>query len=132
MVVSRARLRRECAFVGFYLLLLAMPAVSRAESLQDAWNAALAANQGLQATQNGSASAQRGLAAAKAERTPTVTTLNAYTWLNTSPTFKSSLSLPGSSAPLNIAFPFLNREFFLSLHPGERSALHRRADPCRH
>ena len=64
------------------------------------------------AAQLGSASAQRGLAAARAERIPTVTTFNAYTWLNNTPAFKSSVTLPGSSAPLNLTFPFLNRDFF--------------------
>ena len=43
-----------------------------------------------------------------------MTTVNAYTWLNNAPTFKSTLPIPGSSAPLNINLPFLNREFFFS------------------
>ena len=64
------------------------------------------------AAQLGTASAQRGLAAARAERMPTLTTFNAYTWLNNTPAFKSSVTLPGSSAPLNLTFPFLNRDFF--------------------
>ncbi len=112
--MPRARAHRGVAAVWLALLLLLVPRPSRAESLQDAWNAALAANQGLQATRTGTAAAQRSLAAAKAERTPTVNTLNAYTWLNNSPTFKSSLPLPGSSTPLNISLPFLNREFFFT------------------
>ena len=64
------------------------------------------------AAQLGSASAQSGLAAARAERIPTVTTFNAYTWLNNTPAFKGSVTFPGSSAPLNLTFPFLNRDFF--------------------
>jgi outer membrane protein TolC len=64
--------------------ILALSAGSvRGESLQDAWDAALRANQGLQAAQTGTASAQRSIAAARAERVPTVATTNAYTWLNT-------------------------------------------------
>ena len=47
-------------------------------------------------------------------RFPTLTTVNAYTWLDTSPTFKSSFPIPGSRTPLNVTVPFLNREFFLS------------------
>jgi outer membrane protein len=94
---------------------LAMAAgACRAESLQDAWAAALAANQGLQAAQAGAASARSGVAAARAERLPTVNTVNAYTWLNNTPTFKSSFSLPGSPQPLSLSVPFLNREFFIS------------------
>lgn len=110
----RARAHRVKIAAGPVLLLFLTTGTSQAESLQDAWNAALSANQGLQAVQAGMASAQRSLAAARAERTPTLNTLNAYTWLNNSPTFKSSLSLPGSPAPLNVSLPFLNREFFFT------------------
>ena len=87
---------------------------ANSESLEDAWNAALSANQALRAAQAGTASAQQGLAASRAERVPTITTVNAYTWLNTAPAFKSSLNLPGSSTPLNLTLPFLNKEFFFS------------------
>ncbi len=114
MVVPGARVHRVGITTGQALLLFLASGTSRAESVQDAWNIALAANQGLQAVQMGTASAQRTLAAAKAERTPTINTINAYTWLNNSPTFKSILSLPGSPAPLNVSLPFLNREFFFS------------------
>ena len=114
MVVPRSRVHGVGIAARLTFLLFLATGTSRAESLQDAWNAALAANQGLQAVQTGTASAQRTLAAAKAERTPTINTINAYTWLNNSPTFKSSLSLPGSSAPLNVSVPFLNREFFFT------------------
>ena len=115
-IVLRAGIRPGGAAVASSLALgLAMAAsAGRAESLQDAWDAALAANQGLQAAQAGTASARSGVAAARAERLPTVTTVNAYTWLNNTPTFKSSLPLPGSPRPLNVSFPFLNREFFFS------------------
>src|SRR4051812_15509826 len=106
-----------------------MTAACRGESLQDAWNAALAANQGLQAAQAGTASARSGVGAARAERLPTINTVNAYTWLNNTPTFKSSVALPGSPRPLNLSFPFLNREFFFSstlmnipLYTGGRTA----------
>jgi outer membrane protein len=114
MVAPRARVHCVGIATGLALLLFLARGSSRAESLQDAWNAALAANQGLQAVQTGTAAAQRTLAAAKAERTPTINTINAYTWLNSSPTFKSSLSLPGSPTPLNVSLPFLNREFFFT------------------
>ena len=86
-------------------LAMTTAATCRAESLQDAWNAALAANQGLQAAQAGTASARAGSAAARAERLPTVNTVNAYTWLNNTPTFKSSVALPGSPRPLNVSLP---------------------------
>ena len=66
MVVPRAwvpgvRIAAWLAFVSFLAT-----STCRPESLQDAWNAALAANQGLQAVQTGTAAAQRTLAAAKA------------------------------------------------------------------
>jgi outer membrane protein TolC len=96
------------------LLALLVPGGSRAESLQEAWAAALGANQALQAAQMGTAAAERGTAAARAERMPTVTTVNAYTWLDNTPTFRSSLPLPGSPRPLTVNLPFLNREFFFS------------------
>ena len=116
--MPRAGIRAGGAAVASSLALgLAMmmtTAACRAESLQDAWNAALAANQGLQAAQAGTASARSGVGAARAERLPTVTTVNAYTWLNNTPTFKSSFPLPGSPRPLSVSFPFLNREFFFS------------------
>ena len=112
--MPRAKVHRGWVISTLASLLLPAANTGRAESLQDAWNAALAANQALQASQTGTAAAQRGLAAAKAERTPTINTINAYTWLNSSPAFKSSLSLPGSSTPLNVSLPFLNREFFFS------------------
>ena len=96
------------------LFLFLQTRFASAESLQDAWNAALGANLGLQATQLGSAASQQLVAAARAERVPTLTTVNAYTWLDNSPTFKSSFPLPGSRTPLNVTVPFLNREFFLS------------------
>ncbi|WP_168222297.1 TolC family protein [Aquisphaera giovannonii] len=89
-------------------------AVVAGETLQDAWAIALGSNQGLQASQAGAASARQGVAAARAERVPTVTTTNAYTWLNTTPTFKTSLALPGASTPINFSFPFANRDFFFS------------------
>ncbi len=115
MIVVRTRARAARAIAVLLVVVLTLAAeAGRAESLQDAWNAALAANQGLQAAQTGTAAAQRGLAAARAERVPTLTTLNAYTWLNNTPTFKSSLPIPGSPAPLNVSLPFLNREFFFS------------------
>ncbi len=99
---------------GIALMLGLTPHVTYAESLQDAWNAALLANQSLRSAQAGTASAQRGLAVARAERIPTLTTFNAYTWLNNAPTFKGSIALPGSPAPLSFSLPFLNRDFFLS------------------
>jgi outer membrane protein len=112
VVRLRVQAARVLAVPAFMLTLAA--GVGRAESLQDAWNVALAANQGLQAAQAGTASSQHSLASAKAERVPTLSTLNAYTWLNNTPAFKSSLPIPGSPAPLNISLPFLNREFFFS------------------
>ncbi len=84
------------------------------ETLQDAWAIALGSNQGLQASQAGTAAARQGLAAARAERMPMVNSTNAYTWLNTAPTFKTSLALPGTSAPLSFSFPFANQDFFVS------------------
>jgi outer membrane protein TolC len=87
---------------------------TRAESLEDAWNAALAGNQALRAAQAGTGSARQTLAASRAERLPTISTFNAYTWLNNTPTFRSTFALPGSPAPLNVAFPFLNKDFFFS------------------
>ena len=51
---------------------------------------------------------------ARAERLPTLSTFNAYTWLNNSPSFKSNISLPGSAQPISLSLPFLNREFFVS------------------
>src|SRR4051794_26625184 len=114
--VVRAGIRAGGAVVAssLALALTIATAACRAESLRDAWAAALAANQGLQAAQAGTAAARSGEAAARAERLPTVTTVNAYTWLNNTPTFKSSVALPGSPRPLNLSFPFLNREFFFS------------------
>lgn len=110
----RLKVRAQRAVAVLLVTLLMTGGVSQAESLQDAWNIAITANQGLQAAQTGTAAARRSLDSAKAERVPTLTTLNAYTWLNNTPTFKSTLRLPGSPAPLNISFPFLNREFFFS------------------
>lgn len=109
--------RARAAGAAAVLLILvsgSVPTVRAGESIQDAWNAALGANQSLQAAQAGTAAAQRGTAAARAERVPTVTTLNGYTWLDNTPTFRSSLALPGTSRPLTVDLPFLNREFFLS------------------
>ncbi len=91
MVRSRIRTARAAAALVVVLALAAD--VGQAESLQDAWNAALTANQGLQAVQSGSAAAQRNLASIRAERVPTLTTVNAYTWLNNVPTFKSTLPI---------------------------------------
>ncbi|MFO0891971.1 MAG: TolC family protein [Isosphaeraceae bacterium] len=96
------------------LLLAVLPSPCRAEDLQDAWAEALGTNHALQASQLGTAAAQRGIMAARAERLPTLTTTNAYTWLDNTPTFRSSLPLPGSPRPLTINLPFLNREFFFS------------------
>ena len=112
MVRSRGQAATVAA--GLVTVLALAAEAGQAESLQDAWNAALSANQGLQAAQSGSAAAQRNLASTRAERVPTLTTLNAYTWLNNTPTFKSTLPIPGSPAPLNVSWPFLNREFFFS------------------
>ncbi|MGC8638828.1 MAG: TolC family protein [Isosphaeraceae bacterium] len=100
--------------LGVVLLAVLVSRPGRSESLDDAWNAAVAANQSLRAAQAGTFSAQHGLAASKAERLPTVTTLNAYTWLNNTPTFKGNLPISGSSAPMNFSMPFLNKDFFFS------------------
>src|SRR5271165_2999186 len=91
--------RSSVQLVQAAIVLVGMPLAGGpgwAESLQDAWNAALLANQGLQAAQTGTASSQRNVAAARAEWLPTLTTLNAYSWLNHAPTFKSTLPVPGS------------------------------------
>ncbi len=107
--IDPRRIRAEIALAA---LLIAAP--TRAESIEDAWNAALSANQALRAAQAGTASARSDLAASRAERVPTITTINAYTWLNNAPTFKGSFSMPGSPASLNLSLPFLNKEFFFT------------------
>ena len=100
--------------IGVALVVVLSSRSTHSESLEDAWNAALSANHALRAAQVGTASAQHGLAASRAERIPTITTLNAYTWLNTAPTFKGNLPVPGASAPLSLSLPFLNKEFMFS------------------
>jgi outer membrane protein TolC len=78
----------------------------RAETLEDAWSAALAHNQRLAAARMGQVAAAEDLGAAAAERMPNVSLYSAYTVRSDTPSFVVREPIPGFGS---FQFPFANQ-----------------------
>jgi len=92
--------RYYCLILSLFLLFLILPSLAKAETLEEAWRTALAANQSLQASRKMTESAQQNLAAAKGARLPGLTVQSGYTVLDNEPAFKVDLPpLPPKELP---------------------------------
>ncbi|MBY0525233.1 MAG: TolC family protein [Gemmataceae bacterium] len=94
------------------LLLLALhaaPMPARAESLEEAWNIALAVNQRLRASGELTEAAEESLAAARAGRLPSMTNVEGYYTLSSRPAYKADLGFLG-----NLPIPFSQQSYFSS------------------
>jgi outer membrane protein TolC len=93
MVSRRQFVRIVC---GALLLAHCLPNRAAAESLEEAWSAALAVDQRLEASRWKRSAAQRGLCAAKAERLPSITASTGYLVLDNPLAFNLELpAVPG-------------------------------------
>lgn len=80
-------------FLSMLLSLTVASSAIQAETLEDAWNTALAADQRVQAAHRQTDSAKQQLASAKAERLPNLRVKGGYTILDNEPAF--SVDIPG-------------------------------------
>jgi outer membrane protein len=89
-------------------ILCAWAASASAETLDEAWNIALSADQRLQASRERVRSAECTHAAATANYWPSVSNLTGYTFLSDAPTVNFSLPAP---VPISGGFPILDDKF---------------------
>lgn len=100
----------RCLALGLVAIALTsshLPA--RAETLDDAWNIALAADERLQASQLEAESARWEYSAARALSMPKVNNATGYNWLSTTPSFRTAI--PGLG---ELSMPFLQDQFAVS------------------
>ena len=105
-----------CVFLFGARLSSTANAQTRTENLRAAWDTALRADHLVQSARLMTASADRGVAAARATRLPSVTVQTSYTALNNTPEVLFALPVGLSNLPagLTIRQPIANQRFVLS------------------